>query len=59
MSSTEWRHSYSCCSEKCGLALRDGERRRDLDLGRAELELQMAESAVRRARAEVERLKRP
>ena len=46
MSSTEWGHSYSCCSEKCGIAFATNPKRFELELEALDLKKQYTEREI-------------
>lgn len=53
MSSTEWGHNWSCCSDKCGHAFRDSPQRARRELESAQINLRLAQAGVERWEREV------
>lgn len=57
MGSSDWGHTFSCCSDACGIAYRDSPNRWQLELEAAEFQLALAQQGVDRCRRRLAELR--
>jgi len=53
MSSTEWGHNYSCCSEKCGREFLNSENHKALERQRIHIRIDLLKAELKSLEAQV------